>query len=98
MSFVGALIRVGKFLRPLASRMVIPHGVDIHSTSLQQVRTFKDVDVLCKRCKDCYFQRDDYRWYVLCRSQGRHKQRQRMPDVRSFWIVTHKTHGPRKRF
>uniref|UniRef100_G3ML62 Large ribosomal subunit protein bL36m n=1 Tax=Amblyomma maculatum TaxID=34609 RepID=G3ML62_AMBMU len=62
------------------------------------VRTFKDMDVLTKRCKDCYFKKGDDRWYVLCKTHGRHKQRQRLPDERHFWIVTHKTHGPKKRF
>ncbi|KAG0414458.1 hypothetical protein HPB47_008402 [Ixodes persulcatus] len=62
------------------------------------VRTFKDMDVLTKRCKDCYFKKDDDRWYVLCKTHGRHKQRQRLPDKRHFWIVTHRTHGPRKNF
>ncbi|CAN7945765.1 unnamed protein product [Ixodes hexagonus] len=62
------------------------------------VRTFKDMDVLTKRCKDCYFKKDDDRWYVLCKTHGRHKQRQRLPDKRHFWIVTHRTSGPRKNF
>ncbi|XP_065281382.1 large ribosomal subunit protein bL36m [Dermacentor albipictus] len=62
------------------------------------VRTFKDMDVLTKRCKDCYFKKGDDRWYVLCKTHGRHKQRQRLPDERHFWIITHKTHGPRKNF
>lgn len=62
------------------------------------IRTFKDMDVLTKRCKDCYFKKGDDRWYVLCKTHGRHKQRQRLPDERYFWIVTHRTHGPKKRF
>uniref|UniRef100_A0A131XF42 Large ribosomal subunit protein bL36m n=1 Tax=Hyalomma excavatum TaxID=257692 RepID=A0A131XF42_9ACAR len=71
----------------------------IAETPLQVVvRTFKDMDVLTKRCKDCYFKKGDDRWYVLCKTHGRHKQRQRLPDERHFWIITHKTHGPRKNF
>uniref|UniRef100_A0A6M2CLX7 Large ribosomal subunit protein bL36m n=1 Tax=Rhipicephalus microplus TaxID=6941 RepID=A0A6M2CLX7_RHIMP len=71
----------------------------VTETPLQvAVRTFKDLDVLTKRCKDCYFKKGDDRWYVLCKTHGRHKQRQRLPDERHFWIVTHKTHGPRKNF
>uniref|UniRef100_A0A1E1WYF7 Large ribosomal subunit protein bL36m n=1 Tax=Amblyomma aureolatum TaxID=187763 RepID=A0A1E1WYF7_9ACAR len=67
------------------------------STMQVAVRTFKDMDVLTKRCKDCYFKKGDDRWYVLCKTHGRHKQRQRLPDERHFWIITHQTHGPKKK-
>lgn len=42
--------------------LVSPVGIKPLEGALTQVRTFKDVDVLAKRCKDCYFERDDYRW------------------------------------
>ncbi|GFQ97131.1 39S ribosomal protein L36 [Trichonephila clavata] len=62
---------------------------------LIQFRGFKDKDVLTKRCKDCYFQRIDGRWFVFCKTHPRHKQRQRI-DEKSKWIITHSTHGVKK--
>lgn len=56
-------------------------------------RGFKDLDVLRKRCKNCYFVKEDGRWYVLCKSHPRHKQRQRINDKQEHWIVTHVTQG-----
>lgn len=63
--------------------------------SINPSRGFKDKDVLTKRCKDCYFQKIDGRWYVLCNTHPRHKQRQRV-DEKSKWIITHSTHGVKK--
>lgn len=62
---------------------------------VQSVRAFKDKDVLKLRCKDCYFKKVDTRWMVLCTTQPRHKQRERIEDIRTSWIVTHATFGGR---
>ena len=56
-----------------------------------QVRGFKDKEVLRIRCPDCYFKKIDERWWVLCHSHPRHKQRQKIEDIRRQWIVTHIT-------
>ncbi|XP_007653713.2 39S ribosomal protein L36, mitochondrial [Ornithorhynchus anatinus] len=37
---------------------------------------FKTKGVLRKRCKDCYFVKRRGRWFILCKSHPRHKQRQ----------------------
>lgn len=95
-----AMVRAFSALAATTSRhnnVVSPPSIK-HSALQISVRTFKDMDVLTKRCKDCYFKKGDDRWYVLCKTHGRHKQRQRLPDERHFWIITHKTHGPRKNF
>ncbi|RWS25005.1 uncharacterized protein B4U80_07102 [Leptotrombidium deliense] len=47
------------------------------------------------RCNDCYFKKIEDRWHVLCRKHGRHKQRERIYDPRTKWIVTHVTRGGR---
>ncbi|KAG8189122.1 hypothetical protein JTE90_028661 [Oedothorax gibbosus] len=62
---------------------------------LVPTRGFKDKDVLTKRCKDCYFTKQDGRWYVLCHTHPRHKQRQRWNE-KDHWIITHETHGKKK--
>lgn len=56
-----------------------------------QSRGFKDKDVLKIRCPDCYFKKVDDRWWVLCHTHPRHKQRQKVEDIRKKWIVTHIT-------
>lgn len=58
-------------------------------------RSFKDRAVLQLRCKDCYYKKIDDRWWVLCPTHGRHKQRQFVDDVKKRWIVTHRTIGHR---
>ncbi|XP_013361317.1 PREDICTED: 39S ribosomal protein L36, mitochondrial, partial [Chinchilla lanigera] len=37
---------------------------------------FKTKAVLRKRCRDCYLVKRRGRWYVLCKSNPKHKQRQ----------------------
>uniref|UniRef100_A0A286XWY1 Ribosomal protein n=2 Tax=Cavia porcellus TaxID=10141 RepID=A0A286XWY1_CAVPO len=37
---------------------------------------FKTKAVLQKRCRDCYMVKRNGRWYVLCKSNPKHKQRQ----------------------
>ncbi|CAG2118815.1 unnamed protein product [Medioppia subpectinata] len=56
-----------------------------------QTRGLKDKDILKIRCSDCYFKKVDDRWWVLCNTHPRHKQRQKVIDVRTKWIVTHTT-------
>jgi len=56
-----------------------------------QIRGFKDKDVLKLRCSDCYFTVVDDRWWVLCDKHPRHKQREKVEDIRKNWIVTHVT-------
>lgn len=58
-----------------------------------QVRWFRDRYLLKLRCKDCYFKKIDDRWWVLCKSKGRHKQREKIDDIRNKWIVSHVTRG-----
>ncbi|KAM6156642.1 large ribosomal subunit protein bL36m isoform 1-T2 [Erethizon dorsatum] len=37
---------------------------------------FKTKAVLRKRCRDCYMVKRHGRWYVLCKTNPKHKQRQ----------------------
>ncbi|OTF82750.1 39S ribosomal protein L36, mitochondrial-like protein [Euroglyphus maynei] len=59
----------------------------------QQIRTFKDKDVLKLRCGKCYFKKIDDRWWVLCNEHPRHKQRQKLSRIQQQdrMIVTHIT-------
>lgn len=57
----------------------------------QPVRGLKYKDVLKLRCKDCYFKKVDDRWMVLCKTFGRHKQAEKIEDIKKNWIVTHVT-------
>ncbi|KAH7636339.1 39s ribosomal protein l36 [Dermatophagoides farinae] len=59
----------------------------------QQIRTFKDKDVLKLRCSKCYFKKIDDRWWVLCNEHPRHKQRQKLSRIQQQdeMIVTHIT-------
>ncbi|XP_005371904.1 39S ribosomal protein L36, mitochondrial-like [Microtus ochrogaster] len=43
---------------------------------LQPSLGFKTKDVLKKRCRDCYMVKRRGRWFVLCKTNPRHKQRQ----------------------
>lgn len=63
--------------------------------SVQQIRGVKDKHVLKLRCTSCYFKKIDERWWVLCDAYPRHKQRERVDDKRSRWIITHVTRGGR---
>ena len=63
--------------------------------TLVSSRGFRDKDVLKLRCKDCRFEKVDDRWWVLCDTHGRHKQRQDVPDPKVKWVVTHVTIGHR---
>ena len=63
--------------------------------TVQQVRTVKDKHVLKLRCSSCHFRKIDERWWVLCDAHPRHKQRERIDDKRSRWIITHVTRGGR---
>lgn len=81
-SLVSGLVR--GFLRPPPA-----------AGCLAQARGFKDREVLKLRCPDCYFKKVDFRWWVLCKSHPRHKQREQMDDERKMWIVTHHTIGHR---
>ena len=58
-------------------------------------RGFKDKDSLKLRCSDCYYKKIDERWWVLCKTHGRHKQRQHVVNHKVAWIVTHETSGHR---
>lgn len=53
-----------------------------------QTRGMKDVERLTLRCKFCYFKEIDGRWHVMCTHFGRHKQREKIIDIRRKWIVT----------
>ncbi|KFM59693.1 39S ribosomal protein L36, mitochondrial, partial [Stegodyphus mimosarum] len=77
------------FQNSFTNKMLLPM---LHIPHITQFRGFKDKDVLTKRCKDCYFQRLDGRWYVFCKTHPRHKQRQKI-DEKNLWIITHYTHG-----
>ncbi|XP_021091169.1 39S ribosomal protein L36, mitochondrial [Mesocricetus auratus] len=43
---------------------------------LQPSQGFKTKGVLKKRCRDCYMVKRRGRWFVLCKTNPRHKQRQ----------------------
>ncbi|XP_075831827.1 large ribosomal subunit protein bL36m [Microtus pennsylvanicus] len=43
---------------------------------LQPSLGFKTKGVLKKRCRDCYMVKRRGRWFVLCKTNPRHKQRQ----------------------
>lgn len=43
---------------------------------LQLTQGFKTKGVLRKRCRDCYMVKRRGRWFVLCKTNPRHKQRQ----------------------
>ncbi|KAG8550115.1 hypothetical protein GDO81_028671 [Engystomops pustulosus] len=45
------------------------------SLIMQQVSGLKTKGVLKKRCKDCYIVKRRGRFYVYCKSNGKHKQR-----------------------
>ncbi len=75
----------------LTNRRVDLREPSIGSPFLIQSRGFKDKEVLKIRCKDCYFKYVDNRWWVLCDSHPRHKQRQKVDDIKRQWIVTHIT-------
>ncbi|XP_038626409.1 39S ribosomal protein L36, mitochondrial [Tachyglossus aculeatus] len=55
--------------RPLFSRTPLP-------CPQPAALGFKTKGVLKKRCKDCYFVKRRGRWFVLCKTHPRHKQRQ----------------------
>ncbi|XP_060236344.1 large ribosomal subunit protein bL36m isoform X2 [Meriones unguiculatus] len=44
---------------------------------LQPSQGFKTKDVLKRRCRDCYMVKRRGRWFVLCKTNPKHKQRQR---------------------
>lgn len=67
----------------------------IRPATLVPERGFRDKDVLKLQCKDCYFKKIDDRWWVLCKTFPRHKQRQHVVDHKIKWIVTHLTIGLR---
>lgn len=67
----------------------------IRPATLVPERGFRDKDVLKLRCNDCYFKKIDDRWWVLCKTHRRHKQRQNVQDPKIKWIVTHVTIGHR---
>lgn len=77
------------------------HGMVLYITQLNppvssiQVRGFKDKTILQLRCEDCYYKKIDYRWWVLCPTHPRHRQREHLDDVKRKWIVTHQTIGGR---
>ncbi|XP_075679165.1 mitochondrial ribosomal protein L36 [Dermatophagoides pteronyssinus] len=84
-----SLIRSELFQSPL-SIFMDKYGPMIQQ---QQIRTFKDKDVLKLRCPKCYFKKLDDRWWVLCNEHPRHKQRQRLSRIQQQdrMIVTHIT-------
>lgn len=43
---------------------------------LQPSQGFKTKGVLKRRCRDCYMVKRRGRWFVLCKTNPRHKQRQ----------------------
>lgn len=64
-------------------------------TTTTQVRGFKEKATLQLRCKDCYYKKVDYRWWVLCPTHPRHRQREVIDDIKRKWIMTHMTIGGR---
>lgn len=44
--------------------------------SLQPSLGFKTKGVIKKRCRDCYMVKRRGRWFVLCKTNPKHKQRQ----------------------
>nr|XP_004460242.2 large ribosomal subunit protein bL36m [Dasypus novemcinctus] len=44
--------------------------------SLQPAVGFKTKGVIKKRCKDCYLVKRRGRWFIYCKTNPRHKQRQ----------------------
>ncbi|CAL4114902.1 unnamed protein product [Meganyctiphanes norvegica] len=48
---------------------------------------------LRRRCKDCYFVWREGRFYVMCKSKGRHKQMSMVKKEKNTWILTHATQG-----
>jgi len=86
----------GQAIQSKMSFLLNPYKIDsLTGPSLVPVRTFRDKAVLKLRCNDCYFKKIDYRWWVLCASHPRHKQREQVDDEKRKWIVTHETIGHR---
>ena len=89
-----SVLRVTNLVTGLVRGFLRPNVLQ-GSLAVNPARTFKDKAVLKLRCKDCYFKKVDYRWWVLCKTHGRHKQREKLDDYRKKWIVTHHTIGHR---
>ena len=68
-----------------AKELLLSH-VRVPLTS--QIRGIKFKDTLELRCKDCFFQRVDDRWMVLCSVFPRHKQIEKRDDKMDNWILT----------
>ncbi|XP_050651289.1 39S ribosomal protein L36, mitochondrial [Macaca thibetana thibetana] len=61
-------VKAGAEVRSLLSPGLLPR--------LLPVLSFKTKVVLKKRCRDCYLVKRRGRWYVCCKTNPRHKQRQ----------------------
>lgn len=81
-SLIGSLGHCAKNMTPLVSSVLLNY---------QPNRGLKYKEVLRLRCKDCYFKKVDEQWMVLCKSFGKHKQAEKIDDVKRKWIVTHVT-------
>lgn len=64
----GAAVRSGAALPWLLPGVIQP--------CLLPTQGFKTKGVLKKRCKDCYLVKRRGRWYIYCKTNPRHKQRQ----------------------
>ncbi|KAL4662093.1 hypothetical protein H8957_014958 [Semnopithecus entellus] len=63
-----AAVKPGAEVRSLLSAGLLPR--------LLPALGFKTKAVLKKRCKDCYLVKRRGRWYIYCKTNPRHKQRQ----------------------
>lgn len=86
------LIQSNNLIKSLVNSFVLQQPKSlIASVNHQQIRGLKHRDMLTLRCPDCYFKKVEDEWFVLCPTYPRHKQVERVWDIREKWIVTHKT-------
>lgn len=87
-----SLVRIGSLFRTAVH--VFSRQLPVPAI-LVPFRGFKDKDSLKLRCPDCYYKKIDERWWVLCKTHGRHKQRQHVRLEKNKWITTAIDYGHR---
>uniref|UniRef100_A0A6M2DD30 Ribosomal protein n=1 Tax=Xenopsylla cheopis TaxID=163159 RepID=A0A6M2DD30_XENCH len=78
-TIINPLYQNNALLQPKVPAIVIPNcGMKVKGR-------------LRRRCKDCYFVTRDERLYVMCKSQGRHKQMSMKKKEYNLWMLSHAT-------
>lgn len=81
---------------PKANNQLTKSLLQPPSLTINPERGMKQMGVLKRRCKDCYFVMREERLFVMCKTHPRHKQMAMKKKPKNTWILTDATQSKQR--